>query len=847
MDTPETDDALERPCSTFDDDELTSARCEGASWHQLGLQLRLSFAVWVAFYFFCVAGRVAWTRFVETRMSRRRWVTHWFGGVHRLPVDDRLETTLCILQYVCSSISTVMWIVKSYERVVVPRTFAIDVACSAVFIVHLAFTTVQHGFDPQLAFTWEVVLDAVTVTPLVIRHGFWGIRYRTSWLSLSYVRVLKVIRMFERFMKTAFVQRDVASSAAMTCAKILELVGVIVILSSTMLIVESLGDFSSFQDKFLLAQGGKISFFQMCYFTFTTISTVGYGDFSPKTVIGRLLIVPSILLGVTFFSVSSAELLRIRTAEASGRGRFHPNGGILAVASATGATPRGRHWRRRLQLCRTDREQIPEVLLLARNECSDSVRAVLMHKWARNAPVRYFVGSPMNALDLDRVRIHEAEMAFIVANINTDQPEREDRQNILHAVALKRASPRTPIRLILLTMDKLSLAVSSGVDPLHCVTINEFKTNLLFSSLIHPGFLTLALNLGLAGISAPHLRAQLPGGGRAPDWRMSPWLCEYIEGTQYEIIGFLPETILLGKTFGQAAILCGQYDVALLGAQVCGRVELVPRNKRSPIAADTILFAAAKTKGDNLAKVARTWNEADWVDEFRKARGTRTLNGSERRLFGVADNGIALDDPPSGASSPSEPRLTTTTTTATTTTTTTTTTSRPRGEENPDRDDESAPPEEDVESKRKTLAKQRSAFGSKKWLTQNRSKHLEFNHRDCEFGPAARDVSPVVRKIQAQRLNLQASLLLRMAGSMRDRLRILEDDADDASSTASDDVVSHKIRAVIEQGDHVIVIIQGNGLWHQVAAVIATLRRTHTTAAVSSPASLPSAVGTPRQ
>lgn len=51
--------------------------------------------------------------------------------------------------------------------------------------------------------------------------------------------------------------------------------------------MEFLGDIESFHDRFLPSGMGDISFHQMCYFVTVTISTIGYGDFSPKTILGR--------------------------------------------------------------------------------------------------------------------------------------------------------------------------------------------------------------------------------------------------------------------------------------------------------------------------------------------------------------------------------------------------------------------------------------------------------------------------------------------------------------------------------------------------------------------------------
>ena len=44
--------------------------------------------------------------------------------------------------------------------------------------------------------------------------------------------------------------------------------------------------------------------------------------------------------------------------------------------------------------------RLPEVVLLAQGPCSDDIRAMLREPWARRAPVRYFVGTPMNSDDL---------------------------------------------------------------------------------------------------------------------------------------------------------------------------------------------------------------------------------------------------------------------------------------------------------------------------------------------------------------------------------------------------------------------------------------------------------------
>ena len=57
-----------------------------------------------------------------------------------------------------------------------------------------------------------------------------------------------------------------------------------------------LGDRGLLQDQFIETDMGGLSVIQLMYWIFTTISTVGYGDFAPKTVLSRLFIIVAIVI-----------------------------------------------------------------------------------------------------------------------------------------------------------------------------------------------------------------------------------------------------------------------------------------------------------------------------------------------------------------------------------------------------------------------------------------------------------------------------------------------------------------------------------------------------------------------
>ena len=99
---------------------------------------------------------------------------------------------------------------------------------------------------------------------------------------------------------------------------------VVMLFSGGMYMVETLGEVSWLIDVTMQTDMGDTSFFSLCYFTFVTISTVGYGDYSPTTVFGRLFVIIVILGGVCFFSLETGNLMSIVKLAEQGRGRFTP-------------------------------------------------------------------------------------------------------------------------------------------------------------------------------------------------------------------------------------------------------------------------------------------------------------------------------------------------------------------------------------------------------------------------------------------------------------------------------------------------------------------------------------------
>jgi hypothetical protein len=86
----------------------------------------------------------------------------------------------------------------------------------------------------------------------------------------------------------------------------------------TVYIVETLGNPSGWYD----SDEQHLSFLRSLWFVVVTVSTVGYGDFSPSSILGRLIGMVLILVGVLFFGSKTGQIVALLESTRNGAGRF---------------------------------------------------------------------------------------------------------------------------------------------------------------------------------------------------------------------------------------------------------------------------------------------------------------------------------------------------------------------------------------------------------------------------------------------------------------------------------------------------------------------------------------------
>ncbi|VEN41189.1 unnamed protein product [Callosobruchus maculatus] len=205
----------------------------------------------------------------------------------------------------------------------------------------------------------------------------------------------------------------------------------------------------------------------------------------------------------------------------------------------------------------------------------------------------------MNPIDLQRVKVHEADACLVLANKYCQDPDAEDAANIMRVISIKNYSD--DIRVIIQLMQYHNKAYLLNIpswdwkqgDDVICLA--ELKLGFIAQSCLAPGFSTMMANL-----------FAMRSFKTSPDTQV--WQNDYLQGTGCEMYTETLSPSFTGMSFPQASELCfTKLKLLLLAIEVKGcegadnKISINPRGAK--IVANTQGFFIAQSADE----VKRAW------------------------------------------------------------------------------------------------------------------------------------------------------------------------------------------------------------------------------------------------
>ncbi|KAK2588160.1 hypothetical protein KPH14_004209 [Odynerus spinipes] len=469
-------------------------------------------------------------------------------------------------------------------------TQQIDLAFNIFFMVYFFIRFIAASDKLWFMLEMYSFVDYFTIPP-----SFVSIYLDRTWIGLRFLRALRLmtvpdILQYLNILKTSSSIR-LAQLVSIFISVWLTAAGIIHLLENS-------------GDPFEFTNPQQLSYWTCVYFLIVTMSTVGYGDVYCQTVLGRTFLVFFLLVGLAIFASCIPEIID-----------------LIGTRNKYGGTLKNERGRRHIVVCghityesvshflkdflHEDREDVDvEVVFLHRKEPDLELEGLLKRHYTT---VEFFQGTMMNAVDLERVKVHEADACLVLANKYCQDPDAEDAANIMRVISIKNYSD--DIRVIIQLMQYHNKAYLLNIpswdwkqgDDVICLA--ELKLGFIAQSCLAPGFSTMMANL----FAMRSFKTKW-----SVDWYQSPniqaWQNDYLRGTGMEMYTETLSPTFIGMPFARATELCfTKLKLLLLAIEIKGegggdsKISINPRGAK--IAANTQGFFIAQSADE----VKRAW------------------------------------------------------------------------------------------------------------------------------------------------------------------------------------------------------------------------------------------------
>ncbi|XP_021920883.1 calcium-activated potassium channel slowpoke isoform X9 [Zootermopsis nevadensis] len=461
-------------------------------------------------------------------------------------------------------------------------TQQIDLAFNIFFMVYFFIRFIAASDKLWFMLEMYSFVDYFTIPP-----SFVSIYLDRTWIGLRFLRALRLmtvpdILQYLNILKTSSSIRlaqlvSIFISVWLTAAGIIHL-------------LENSGDPLEFQNP------QQLSYWTCVYFLIVTMSTVGYGDVYCQTVLGRTFLVFFLLVGLAVFASWIPEITELAGNRCKYGGQYKRERGRRHIVVCGHITYESvSHFLK--DFLHEDREDVDvEVVFLHRKPPDLELEGLFKRHFTT---VEFFQGSIMNPIDLQRVKVHEADACLVLANKYCQDPDAEDAANIMRVISIKNYSD--DIRVIIQLMQYHNKAYLLNIpswdwkqgDDVICLA--ELKLGFIAQSCLAPGFSTMMANL-----------FAMRSFKTSPDTQA--WQNDYLQGTGCEMYTETLSPSFTGMTFPQASELCFTIlKLLLLAIEIKGqdgndsKISINPRGAK--IQANTQGFFIAQSADE----VKRAW------------------------------------------------------------------------------------------------------------------------------------------------------------------------------------------------------------------------------------------------
>ena len=422
-------------------------------------------------------------------------------------LDYKWMNVMDAVQALLGVLSTLLWMIQSYPPYDADRTiYVFQFALSCLYIADVLVRLATYG-TLYLLSKWALI-DILTVLPIIYtvyqlgwiprdtteERGFvvWVVDLTVvwQWLTLArFLRVYKLLRIAELRRFTLWSNNELSRGLS----KLLLTVLTIIILGGGLVfLIEN-----------AFSYGEQMTFQQSLYFMVVTISTVGYGDITAKTVLGQIAVMGIILIAIILIPMQTTDFIG-NLHEYSKYGKAYTSSKVPHVVLVAHASMTSGDLDALLnEFFHSNHGGAQYNVVILCNGGEEHRRKLLYHVKSTRywSQVSYIVGTPSSVSDLQKVAVSRAQAVFLITSarfLDAEQELSADEETLLRAISIKHLCPFVPLIMHIISPRNRAHVLwyqLSKFPNIQVVCLNEMKMKLFATSAMCPGMLGLVTNL----------------------------------------------------------------------------------------------------------------------------------------------------------------------------------------------------------------------------------------------------------------------------------------------------------------------------------------------------------------